>query len=72
MQQRGDVDDVGAVSRHDPLVNARDLGEQGTARRMRGFDRYRLEAMRHELDELRLAAEAREFKSNSVSVKELP
>jgi heme exporter protein C len=35
-------------------------------------DRYRLEAMRHELDELRLAAEAREFKSNSVPVKELP
>jgi heme exporter protein C len=35
-------------------------------------DRYRLEAMRHELDELRLAAEAREFKLNSMPVKELP
>jgi hypothetical protein len=34
-------------------------------------DRYRLEGMRHELEELRLAAEAREFRSNSVPVKEL-
>jgi heme exporter protein C len=35
-------------------------------------DRYRLEGMRHDLDELRLAAEAREFKSNSAPIKELP
>jgi heme exporter protein C len=33
-------------------------------------DRYRLEGMRHELDELQLAAEAREFRMNSAPFKE--
>jgi hypothetical protein len=35
-------------------------------------DRYRLEGMRHELDELRLAVDMRANAPNSAAAKELP
>jgi hypothetical protein len=36
------------------------------------IDRYRLEGLRHELDELRLSAELRSADSHAILTKELP